>query len=243
MDFLELAPPAVVVVLSLICIGLFHWNAVVSALLCAGIGCGVSYAQSILCSGKKCSKQAPAPAPEAKKPAPAPAPAPAPVEEKPAPAPAPAAAEENPQFKEGEEPEHFHDNDELAAKANVHRDNARRLRDEAHAPENKERKGELLDQANEEDAMASKMIFEELQKKQPEGTIDLHLQFVAEAVRICDEQATLLKGKGAQEMVIITGKGNHSEGGKCKIAPAVEEWAAKNNLPLEHGEGKVTVKL
>lgn len=141
------------------------------------------------------------------------------------------------------EPEHFHDNDELAAKANVYRDKARKLRDEAHKPENKSNKGQLLDQANAEDAKASKMIFETLQKKQPEGTIDLHLQFVAEAVRICDEQLALGRKKGWKKMVIITGKGNHSEGGKCKIAPAVEEWAAKNKLPLEQGEGKVTVKL
>ena len=141
------------------------------------------------------------------------------------------------------EPEHFHDNDELAAKANVYRDKARKLRDEAHKPENKSNKGQLLDQANAEDAKASKMIFETLQKKQPEGTIDLHLQFVAEAVRICDEQLAIGRKKGWKEMVIITGKGNHSEGGKCKIAPAVEEWAAKNKLPLEQGEGKVTVKL
>jgi len=44
-------------------------------------------------------------------------------------------------------------------------------------------------------------------------------------------------------MIIITGKGNHSEGGKCKIAPAVEEWIAKNGLQKENGEGKITVKL
>ena len=143
----------------------------------------------------------------------------------------------------GDEPEHFHDNDELAAQANVYRDKARKLRDDAHKPENKDNKGKLLDEADAEDAKASKLIFETLQKKQPEGTIDLHLQFVKEAIKICDEQLAIARNKGWSEMIIITGKGNHSEGGKCKIAPAVEEWIAKNGLQKENGEGKITVKL
>lgn len=143
----------------------------------------------------------------------------------------------------GKEPEHFHDNDDLAARAKVYRDKARKLRDDAHKPENKSNKSQLLEQADAEDAKASKMIFDELQKKQPEGTIDLHLQFVAEAIRICDQQLDIGRKKGWSQMVIIVGKGNHSEGGKCKIAPAVEEWASKKGLQLERGEGKVTVTL
>jgi len=145
--------------------------------------------------------------------------------------------------KKGDEPEHFHDNDELAAQANVYRDKARKLRDDAHKPENKSNKGQLLDEADAEDAKASKLIFETLQKKQPEGTIDLHLQFVKEAIKICDEQLVIARNKGWSEMIIITGKVNHSEGGKCKIAPAVEEWIAKNGLQKENGEGKIIVKL
>jgi len=93
----------------------------------------------------------------------------------------------------GDEPEHFHDNDELAAQANVYRDKPRKLRDDAHKPENKSNKGQLLDQADAEDAKASKLIFETLQKKQPEGTIDLHLQFVKEAIKICDEQLAIAR--------------------------------------------------
>jgi len=150
---------------------------------------------------------------------------------------------EKPQFKEGEEPEHFHDNDELAARAKVHRDKARQLRDEAHMPENRDRKSQLHDEADAEDRIASDMIFEELQKKQEEGTIDLHLQFVAEALRITEEQSEILKGKGFTEMVIITGKGNHSEGGVCKIAPAIENWAKEKGYTQEPGEGKITVRF
>jgi len=156
----------------------------------------------------------------------------------------PVDAEGKPQFAPGEEPEHFHDNDALAAEANVFRDKARQLRDDAHKPENREQKGALLDQADAEDLKASKLIFETLQKKQPEGTIDLHLQFVAEAIRICDEQLAIAKEKGWTEMTIIVGRGNHSEGGKCKIAPAVEEWAEKNGLQKQEApEGQFSYKL
>jgi len=236
MKYMEYVAPAAFVLLSLICIVFLHWNAFISIVLGAATGAGISYVQH---NGLKmpegaAKKECAEKKPEGEK-----------VEKK-----AEEKAEEKkeekgekPVFKEGEEPEHFHDNDELAAKAGVHRDKARQLRDDAHKPENRERKGELLDEADKEDATASKMIFEELQKKQPEGTIDLHLQFVAEAVRICDEQAEILKGKGATEMIVITGKGNHSEGGKCKIAPAIENWANEHGYSQEPGEGKITVRF
>jgi len=225
---MKYAAPAALVVMSLMCMIFFHFPFIFSVIVGAGVAVGVKYVQD---GGFK------KPAQGGEKPAEEPA-------KKEAAAAAVAAAPEQgekPRFKEGEEPEHFHDNDELAAKAGVHRDKARQLRDDAHKPENKERKGQLLDEADAEDATASKMIFEELQKKQPEGTIDLHLQFVAEALRITEEQAELLKGKGFTEMVIITGKGNHSEGGVCKIAPAIENWAKEHNYTQEPGEGKITV--
>jgi len=234
MKYLEYAAPAVFVTLSLFCIVFLHWNALVSVILGAGIGAGIAYVQQGGLS-KKPQEGGAAAAPEKK--------AEKPAEKKAEGEKAAPKEGEKPVFKEGEEPEHFHDNDELAAKAGVHRDKARKLRDEAHMPENRDRKGQLLDEADQEDATASKMIFEELQKKQPEGTIDLHLQFVAEAERICQEQAEILKGKGFQEMVVITGKGNHSEGGKCKIAPAIEKWANDHGYSQEPGEGKITVRF
>jgi len=231
MKYMEYAAPAAFGFLFLFCVVFLHWNAIFSAILGAGIAAGITYVQhnglpkkAAAEGGDKAEKSASAAAAPADKP------------EKVAP-----KEGEKPVFKEGEEPEHFHDNDELAAKAGVHRDKARQLRDEAHKPENRDRKGQLLDEADQEDLTASNMIFEELQKKQPEGTIDLHLQFVAEAVRICQEQAEILKGKGAQEMIVITGKGNHSEGGKCKIAPAIENWANEHGYSQEPGEGKITV--
>jgi len=156
----------------------------------------------------------------------------------------PMDAEGKPAFAPGEEPEHFHDNDALAEEANVFRNKARQLRDDAHKPENRDNKGQLLDEADAEDAKASKLIFETLQKKQPEGTIDLHLQFVKEAVAICDEQLKIARDKGLTEMTIIVGRGNHSEGGVCKIAPAVEEWAEKNGLQKQESkEGQFCFKI
>jgi len=201
MGYMEYAAPGAFVILSLFCMAFLHWNALFSVIVGAGVGLGIGYVQKNgftmpAGSEKKEGGEQKKAEVEQKKPE---------AEQKEQP-----KEGQKPVFKEGEEPEHFHDNDELAARAKVHRDKARSLRDDAHKPENRDRKGQLLDEADQEDATASKMIFEELQKKQPEGTIDLHLQFVAEAVRICDEQAEILKAKGAQEMIVITGKGNHS---------------------------------
>jgi len=223
------------VILSLFCMAFLHWNALFSVIIGGATAVGVSYVQhgglSKKPQGEKTEKAAAAPAGE-NQPVQQ-------VQEK------PAAGEkkEKPAFKEGEEPEHFHDNDELAEKAGVHRKKAIALRDEAHNTQDRERRNQLFEEANQEDATASKMIFDELQAKQPEGTIDLHLQYVAEAERICQEQAEILKGKGFQEMVVITGKGNHSEGGKCKIAPAIEKWANDHGYSQEPGEGKITVRF
>jgi len=233
MKYMEYAAPGAFVILTLFCMVFLHWNAVVSLILGGATAFGVSYVQNGGLSKSASSEKKAEGEKTVEKPAAA---------EKKDQAAAPKEGEK-PVFKEGEEPEHFHDNDELAAKAGVHRDKARKLRDEAHDCPDRERRSQLHEEANQEDAIASKMIFEELQKKQPEGTIDLHLQFVAEAVRICDEQAEILKGKGAQEMIVITGKGNHSEGGVCKIAPAIENWAKEHNYSQEPGEGKITIRF
>jgi len=237
MKYLEYAAPIGFAVMTLFCIVYLQWNAIFSAILGAGVAAGIAYVQNGGLSKKPEDKAAAGAAPSAAAAGEKKESAPKKPEE--------TKEGEKPVFKEGEEPEHFHDNDELAAKAGVFRDKARKLRDEAFQTEgiSKERKSQLIEEADAEDAKASKMIFEELQKKQPEGTIDLHLQFVAEAVRICEEQAEILKGKGHQEMIVITGKGNHSEGGKCKIAPAIEQWANEHGYSQEPGEGKITVKF
>jgi len=226
---MQYAVPGAFVILTLFCMIFLHWNGIFSAVIGFAAAAGISYVQNKGTATKKpesCDKKVCEKAEAEKK------------EQASAP-----KEGEKPVFKEGEEPEHFHDNDELAAKAGVHRDKARQLRDEAHMPENRDRKGQLLDEADKEDRAASDMIFEELQKKQPEGTIDLHLQFVAEAIRICDEQSEALKAKGFQEIIIITGKGNHSEGGICKIAIAVDNWVKEHGYTQEPGEGKITVRF
>jgi len=147
--------------------------------------------------------------------------------------------------KGNKEPQHFHDNDELAAEANKIRDEARQLRDEAHKPENREHKNTLLDRANAADARASQLIYDRLNApgRHPDGTVDLHLQFVADAVRIADESAERMRAKGISQLVLIVGKGNHSEGGKKKIHPAIVEWAQKKSLNYTEREGCIVIDL
>ena len=157
-----------------------------------------------------------------------------------------AAAPAAPKKVEGDVPEHFHDNDELAAEATKIRDHARELRDEAHKPENRgERYNELMEEAKAEEARASKLVFDRLNGgKHPKGTIDLHLQFVADAVRICEEEYEKIKNDAeVKEYIVIVGKGNHSEGGKAKISPAIEEWADKKGLKHVLDEGKIICTL
>ena len=147
---------------------------------------------------------------------------------------------------EGDVPEHFHDNDELAAEATKIRDHARQLKDEAHKPENRgEKYNQLMEEAKAEEARASKLVFDRLNSgKHPKGTIDLHLQYVADAVRICEEEYEKIKNDSEiKEFVVIVGKGNHSEGGKARISPAIEEWADKQGLKHELNEGKVICTL
>jgi len=144
---------------------------------------------------------------------------------------------------EGDKPEHYHDNDAIAKKAQEMRDKANRYRDEAHLPENKgENYKKLMAQAEEQDAAASKYIFESLNAKLPKGTIDLHLQYVKDAVRLCDEWYDKYKGS-VSEYIVIVGKGNHSKGGKALIAPKIEEWASGKGLNYRLEEGKVICQL
>ena len=185
----------------------------------------------------KAAKTASAVTEEKKKETPAVAPAAPAVEKK----------EEAPVKPVGEEPEHFHDNDELAAEADKIRKHASELMDEAHKPENRgEKYNQLMEEAKAENARASKMIFEKLNGngKQPFGTIDLHLQFVADAVRICEEEYEKVKNDGSlAQFVVIVGKGNHSKGGKALISPKIEEWATEKGLKYELTEGKIICEL
>ncbi|WWC63749.1 uncharacterized protein I303_106354 [Kwoniella dejecticola CBS 10117] len=80
------------------------------------------------------------------------------------------------------------------------------------------------------DDEASAWIFNENNKASPQNTIDLHGLYVKEAIEKVEESITSSQRSGAEELRVIVGKGIHSQGGKAKIKPAVEELMAKYNL-------------
>eukprot|EP00727_Mastigamoeba_balamuthi_P009660 m51a1_g5316 hypothetical protein (190) ;mRNA; r:304265-304998 len=145
--------------------------------------------------------------------------------------------------KQQQQPSHFNDNDELAREADGIRAAARKLRDEAHKTNDKAARDALFTRANDEDKKASQLILERLNKNSPEGTVDLHLQFVADAVRIAQESLERARKRGTKQLVLIVGKGNHSKGGKALVQPAIVEWAQKAGLKYELAEGRVLVNL
>ena len=44
-------------------------------------------------------------------------------------------------------------------------------------------------------------------------------------------------------LIIITGKGLHSSGGRARIKPAVENWLSECDYTYESMDGKVTTKV
>jgi DNA-nicking Smr family endonuclease len=64
-------------------------------------------------------------------------------------------------------------------------------------------------------------------KKQPNGTIDLHGLYVKEALDEVEKAISNGQRVGLDELRIITGKGNHSANKQAKIKPAVAEMMRK----------------
>ncbi|WWC72848.1 uncharacterized protein I206_106812 [Kwoniella pini CBS 10737] len=80
------------------------------------------------------------------------------------------------------------------------------------------------------DDEASSWIFNENNKSSPADTIDLHGLYVKEAIEKVEFAITSSQRSGLEELNVIVGKGIHSQGGRAKIKPAVEELMAKYNL-------------
>ncbi|KZP19838.1 DUF1771-domain-containing protein [Athelia psychrophila] len=78
---------------------------------------------------------------------------------------------------------------------------------------------------------ASDWIFAENNKdKKPGEPIDLHGLYVKEAIDRADRAIVQAKRHGDAEISLIVGKGNHSQGGRAKIKPAIQELMQKHQL-------------
>ncbi|WRT69317.1 uncharacterized protein IL334_006301 [Kwoniella shivajii] len=81
------------------------------------------------------------------------------------------------------------------------------------------------------DDEAGAWIFNENNKQSPDDTIDLHGLYVKEAIERVESAITQAQRSGhSEELRVIVGKGIHSQGGRAKIKPAVEDLMRKYNL-------------
>ncbi|KAJ3011842.1 hypothetical protein HKX48_006623 [Thoreauomyces humboldtii] len=60
--------------------------------------------------------------------------------------------------------------------------------------------------------------------------IDLHGLFVKEALAALDKHVDRCRRAGVARTRVVTGKGNHSQGGVARIRPAVDAWCRERNL-------------
>lgn len=114
---------------------------------------------------------------------------------------------------------------------------------EAHKQGDGKRAKELSEKGKEEGRLmeeaglrAARAIFEAKNKKQPEGTIDLHGLQVKEAEMIVTEEMEKTKKRGAKELKIIIGAGHHSDTKGPKVGPAVKKMLTDNGTTWREDE-------
>jgi DNA-nicking Smr family endonuclease len=90
---------------------------------------------------------------------------------------------------------------------------------------------------------AGKNIFNEMNKNNEKTVIDLHGLFVDEAIGFVKERLAELKGSSVT-LSIITGAGNHSEGGQALIKPKIIQLLKEENLSFEEEKnGQIDAKV
>jgi hypothetical protein len=77
---------------------------------------------------------------------------------------------------------------------------------------------------------ASDWIFEQNNRSQQPGTIDLHGLYVKEAIDRTERAVIDAKQAGFSELRVIVGKGIHSKQHVAKIKPAIEELMHKHDV-------------
>lgn len=82
---------------------------------------------------------------------------------------------------------------------------------------------------NEANDTAADLIFERNNENQPSHIIDLHRLFVNEAIVKLTVRVNNLLIRSKQELIVIVGRGHHSEHGP-KLKNAVANFAIKNNI-------------
>ncbi|KAA8906128.1 smr domain-containing protein [Sphaerosporella brunnea] len=92
---------------------------------------------------------------------------------------------------------------------------------------------------------ARDFIFRANNADQAEDTIDLHGLYVEEAGEILEQRIKAATARGDEGLHVIVGRGNHSQGGVRKLAPAVESVCGELGLRFrqEENAGRIYVWL
>ncbi|GAA5891363.1 hypothetical protein JCM8208_002601 [Rhodotorula glutinis] len=93
---------------------------------------------------------------------------------------------------------------------------------------------------------AAAWIFNENNKVQPPGSIDLHGLYVQEAIEYTERAIADGRNKGMPELRVIVGKGNHSPSHVAKIKPAITDLMQREHLTATldpHNGGVLVVQL
>jgi len=74
-----------------------------------------------------------------------------------------------------------------------------------------------------------------LRRMEPQERLDLHGLTVEEARRRADEFLRAAQATGLRKVLIIHGKGNHSEGGRAVLKSSIRDYLASHPLTGETG--------
>lgn len=90
----------------------------------------------------------------------------------------------------------------------------------------------------------AKAVFDFLNEKYDDYTMDLHGQLVNEAMEFVTARVEKLKGNATQPLQIITGAGNHSDENGAKIKPSVFKYLGEQGLKFDEvNNGTINVTL
>ncbi|TKA53759.1 hypothetical protein B0A53_03801 [Rhodotorula sp. CCFEE 5036] len=95
-------------------------------------------------------------------------------------------------------------------------------------------------------AEAAQWIFNENNKSQPIGSVDLHGLYVEEAIEYTQRAIKDGRARGLPELRLIVGKGNHSPSHVAKIKPAISSLMQREHLTAQmdqHNAGVLVVQL
>ncbi|KXZ53245.1 hypothetical protein GPECTOR_7g1139 [Gonium pectorale] len=123
---------------------------------------------------------------------------------------------------------------------------AYRSRDGARAKQLSEEGKRLAGNATEAHARAAALLLERNNASRAPSELDLHGLRVAEAVQAVEAALARARAAGLQKMVLIVGRGLHSEGGVSRLRPAVEGLVRRHNLRVTPGvpnQGCITVEF